>query len=262
VSSALYIAYKLAKIFVYPLTWILVLLGLALLWSNGRRTRWLRVSLLLALGVTYGLSIPSVSRTLAWTLERQYAAPVEPRGEGRPYDAVVVLAGGVSRKGGLRVQDRLRPESLQRLLCGRDLMARGLAPMLVLSGGSADPFEKHTPESVIMEGILKSLGPTTWTIRTETVSRTTYENAVETKKVLGGLTRIALVTSAMHMPRSMAFFRRQGLDATAFPCEFLVGPPASGVMEYLPDVRYLEQSTLAINEWVGLGLYRLAGKTG
>ena len=50
-SSTLYIAYKVAKIFVYPLTWILVLVGLALLWSGGGRTRWLRVSLLLALGV-------------------------------------------------------------------------------------------------------------------------------------------------------------------------------------------------------------------
>jgi hypothetical protein len=31
-------------------------------------------------------------------------------------------------------------------------------------------------------------------------------------------------------------------------------------MEYVPDVVALKESTSAINEWVGLALYRLGGK--
>jgi uncharacterized SAM-binding protein YcdF (DUF218 family) len=261
VSSAVYIAYKLAKVFIYPLTWILALLAFALVWSRPSHLRRARICLVLALALAYALSIAPVSHALVRSLERMYPPdPGRAHAGDTSYEAVVVLAGGVERKGGLRPRDTLAPASLHRLLCGRELMLRGLARTLVLSGGNADPFQDATPEASIMAETLKAWGPATWAVQTETRSRTTYENAVETRKLLHDRARVALVTSAMHMPRSMAFFRRQGLDATAFPCEFAVGGPPSNGMQFIPSVVHLGLSTLAINEWVGLGLYRLAGK--
>jgi uncharacterized SAM-binding protein YcdF (DUF218 family) len=261
-SSFFYAAYKIVKIAVYPLSWILVLLLLALfgLW-RGRR-RLLQTSLVAALVLTYGLSLPPVARTLARTLEHRYS---EPTRIGKPptmppYDAVVVLAGGVGRRGGLRAEDQLKAASLERLLCGRSLMAQGLSHVLVLSGGNADPFADYTPEAEIMARTLQTLGPSPGTVETELRSRTTYENAVETKKLLGSRTRIALVTSAMHMPRAMALFKHQGFAPTAFPCGYLAGPRESGINEYLPNIQNLHDSTRAINEWVGLWLYDVAGK--
>ena len=260
-SAVAYAVYKIVKILVYPLTWIVLLSGLALLWAGGRHAHRARVCLVLALAVAYGLSIPPVSRTLAWTLERRYPVPADAAvAAGPPFDAVVVLAGGVARAGGLRPQDRLEPLTLERLVCGRELMVRGASATIVLTGGNGEPFGEHAPEAPIMARTLRSLGSGRWTIRTESRSRTTYENAVETKQLLGARTRIALVTSALHMPRAMAVFSRQGFRATPFPCGFLAGPPTSGVMEYVPDVAALKESTSAINEWVGLALYRLAGK--
>jgi uncharacterized SAM-binding protein YcdF (DUF218 family) len=260
-SSVAYAAYKIVKVLVYPLTWIVLLVALALLWAGGRHAHRARVCLVLALAVAYGLSIPPVSRTLAWTLERRYPVPADAAvAAGAPFDAVVVLAGGVARAGGLRPRDRPEPLTLERLVCGRELMVRGASSTIVLSGGSGEPFGEHAPEGPIMAHTLRSLGSARWSIRTEAHSRTTYENAVETSKLLGARTRIALVTSALHMPRAMAVFSRQGFHATPFPCGFLAGPPVPGVMEYVPDVVALKESTSAINEWVGLALYRLAGK--
>ena len=280
-SSVAYAAYKIVKVLVYPLTWIVLLMALALLWAGGRHAHRARVCLVLALAVAYGLSIPPVSRTLAWTLERRYPVPDDAAvAAGAPFDAVVVLAGGVARAGGLRPRDRPEPITLERLVCGRELMVRGASSTIVLSGGSGEPFGEHAPEAPIMAHTLRSLGSARgkqhssvtldgrqrstvtleWTIRTEARSRTTYENAVETRQLLGARTRIALVTSALHMPRAMAVFSRQGFHATPFPCGFLAGPPRSGIMEYVPDVVALKESTSAINEWVGLALYRLAGK--
>ncbi len=261
-SSFVYAAYKVIKLAVYPLSWILLLLVFALfgLW-RGRR-KLLQGCLVAALALTYGLSLPPVARTLARTLESQHPAParIDPPPAAPTFDAVVVLAGGVGRRGGLRPEDALKPASLERLLCGRSLMAQGLAPVLVLSGGNADPFADHTPESEIMARSLRTIGPSSGTVEVETNSRTTFENAVETKKLLGARLRIALVTSALHMPRAMALFKRQGFDATAFPCGYLAGPPESGIREFLPEIKNLEDSTRAINEWVGLWLYALAGK--
>ncbi len=262
-SSTLYIAYKLAKILVYPLTWILALLAFALLWSRASHLRRARTCLVLALALAYALSIAPVSHALVRSLERVYAPDTgHARVGGAPYEAVVVLAGGVERKGGLRPRDTLAPPSLHRLLCGRELMLQGLARTLILSGGNADPFRQEPAEAAIMAETLKAWGPVTWTVQTETRSRTTYENAVETRKLLHDRARIALVTSAMHMPRSMALFRQQGLDTTAFPCEFAVGDAPSRWMQFVPSVVHLDLSTRAINEWVGLWLYRFAGKAG
>lgn len=260
-SSVVYAIYKLVKVAVFPLTWILLLLAAALVASWRGRWRLLRVCLILALVLTYGLSLPPVARTLARTLEHRYAEPARvDRSASAPFDAVVVLAGGVARRGGLRPRDELTAASLKRVICGRRLMAQGLAPVLVFSGGNADPFADHAPEAAIMARALAEIGPQPGMVQTETASRTTYENAVETKKLLGTRTRIALVTSALHMPRAMALFAQQGFHPTAFPCGYLAGPRASGIRDYLPDIEYLEDSTRAINEWVGLWLYRLAGK--
>jgi len=264
-SSTAYLVYKTIKLLVYPLAWILILLVLAFVWSWGHRIRRGRLCLLLALVLTYGLSIPAVSRQLAWSLEGRYPARAIPSSPGLDrYDAVVVLAGGVEWKGGLIPEDRLKPSTLERVLYGRELMLAGLAQTVVLSGGSAQVFDgsEHPAEAVIMERFLRSLGHQDWTIQTETRSRTTYENAVETAHLLRPSARIALVTSALHMPRAMAFFARQGVTTVAFPCEFTAGPPEPKGLDYIPRIVALRQSSAAIHEWVGLAAYKLAGKTG
>jgi len=263
-SSTTYLIYKAVKLLVYPLAWILILMVLAFLWSWGHRVRRGRVCLVLALLITYGLSIPVVSRQLAWSLEARYPAHTLKSGPGTErYTAVVVLAGGAEWTGGLVPEDRLKPSTIERVLYGRELMLHGLASTIVLSGGSAQVFagSEHPAEALVMERFLRSLGNQDWTILTETHSRTTYENAVETTRLLGTSARIALVTSALHMPRAMAFFARQGMTAVAFPCEFTAGPAEPNGLDYIPRIIALQQSSSAIHEWVGLAVYKLAGKT-
>ncbi|MFZ5863448.1 MAG: YdcF family protein [Nitrospirota bacterium] len=263
-SPFLYAVYKISKLAVYPLTWILILLLLALIASWRGRRKLLHACLITAFVIAYGLSLPPAARMLTGSIEQRYPVPPAIRGGSgtSTYDAVVVLAGGVHRKGGLRMEDRLSPESLDRLVCGRALMTDRIAPRLILSGGNVDPFAEHTPEAEIMARTLQLLGPVPGEVRVEPRSRTTYENAVETSRILGPGKRIALVTSALHMPRAMALFRRQDLTPTAFPCEYLTGARAAGIREYLPELWAFRNSSEAINEWVGLWLYTVAGKAG
>jgi uncharacterized SAM-binding protein YcdF (DUF218 family) len=70
-----------------------------------------------------------------------------------------------------------------------------------------------------------------------------------------------LVTSAYHMPRAMAIFRAQGMDPIAFPVDYRTygnsedfRPPGDGTLA-------LRNFETAAREWVGLLVYRLAGKT-
>ena len=96
----------------------------------------------------------------------------------------------------------------------------------------------------------------------ESNSRNTHENAINTAAIWrerhfrSGL----LVTSATHMPRALASFRKAGLDVTPWPADFRAfGYPPGSVFDFLPDAAALEMTTTAIKEWLGLAVYRLRG---
>ena len=80
----------------------------------------------------------------------------------------------------------------------------------------------------------------------ETLSRTTHENALNTKALLGARPgeRWLLVTSAIHMPRSIGAFREVGLVTEPWPV--FDRPPVA-----------IQATT---HEWVGLAYYLALGR--
>jgi len=77
------------------------------------------------------------------------------------------------------------------------------------------------------------------------------------------------VTSAMHMPRALAIFQKQGFDVTPAPTDFLATWGQEGstgdvgiagwLLKVIPDSERLDFSTRAIREYIGLLIYRLRG---
>lgn len=69
--------------------------------------------------------------------------------------------------------------------------------------------------------------------------------------------RWLLITSAVHMPRSVACFRAAGWTITPYPADFSRGPEPFhfGLVDNLADL------DTAAHEWVGLLYYRLRGYT-
>lgn len=121
-----------------------------------------------------------------------------------------------------------------------------------------------------MAKILKTMGVPASAILQDPTSLNTYENAVNVKKILKeqGIRRVLLVTSAMHMPRSLRIFQRQGIEAIPAPTDFLVSQqeleepnssPQATVLSLVPDADRLEMTTRALKEYVGSLVYRLRG---
>jgi uncharacterized SAM-binding protein YcdF (DUF218 family) len=259
--------YKLVKYAVYPLSWVALLLGLtavlAFLPPSPLRHRWIRRLALSAFLALWLLSMPITANLLLGTLEA-WSPPPEPAALPR-FDAIVVLAGGVRAKGTLRPAHELVDLTRQRTACGADLFLQGLAPKLLLSGGDAAIFGHGPKEAAEMKRWARRLGVPETAILLEDRSRTTYENAVYTKRILGDAS-VLLVTSASHLPRATALFRKQGLRVTPYPCGYRVRHrPADGwdeltVFHFIPDVWSLDKTTDAVIEMAGFLLYRLAGK--
>lgn len=68
-----------------------------------------------------------------------------------------------------------------------------------------------------------------------------------------------LVTSAFHMPRSVACFRAEGWDVVPVPADFDQSSGFNPLSESLPA--NLERLDLAMHEWLGLLYYRIRGRT-
>jgi uncharacterized SAM-binding protein YcdF (DUF218 family) len=121
-----------------------------------------------------------------------------------------------------------------------------------------------------MAQILKTVGVPSSAILQDPTSLNTHENAVNVKKIIQqrGIRRILLVTSAMHMPRSLRIFQRQGIDAIPAPTDFLVSQqeieepnssPQAIILSLMPDTDRLDRTTRAIKEYIGMVVYRLRG---
>lgn len=260
---------KLLPLFVYPLG-LGLLLQLAGLTASRRGARRWGLGLSGAgIGLVWVFAMPIVSRQLIWGLEEQAAAltpAVIPTA-----DAVVVLGGGLrpalAPRPGVEVN-----EAGDRLLTGLRLMRQAKAPLLVVSGGrvsftSGDPAP---PEALEARRLAMELGLPDAQILLNPISRTTAEEAEDIGAVgrQRGWKRVLLVTSALHMPRSLASFRqRSGLNVIPVACDYQlptrtkVGAPTPGsvIKGLVPDAEFLHLSTLALKEHLGLLLYRLRG---
>ena len=168
--------------------------------------------------------------------------------------AIVVLGGGVHPGDGNTIADTLGPWSLERVALAAQAYKR-LNLRVAVSGGRVGGA--HASEASLMKTALETQFnvPVTWV---DDQSRTTYENAVFTAKLLkaDNVTTIVLVTQTWHMHRAIWSFERAGLHAIPYPAP-LTYDESSRVADYLPSIGALERSYHALHEAIGLAFYRL-----
>jgi uncharacterized SAM-binding protein YcdF (DUF218 family) len=188
------------------------------------------------------LMVPAVDATDA-TLAGVGAIVV--LGVGRHYDA--------QEYGG----DTLSHSALWRLRYAAYLAKRGDLPVVV-SGGNVHPFERVSEAQMAVAFLRDELDVAeAWP---ESRSRNTWENAQFTKTLLEqkGITRVALVTHAYHMPRAMLAFTKAGIDYIPMPTGYLGNQSRADFwLDWLPSAAAFNGSCLALHEWLGLLYYRL-----
>ena len=146
-----------------------------------------------------------------------------------------------------------------RIDIAAQLYLAGRAPKVLLSGGA---LEGDVSEARGMAHAIRQQGVPETALILENSSRTTYENAAMTEDQLKarGIGKILLVTSALHMPRAMAAFAKQGVVAIAAPAPPQIVPPTDGSLSlWVPDQRTFDASRSIIKEYAGLFVYRLRG---
>ena len=145
-----------------------------------------------------------------------------------------------------------------RLVHAVALFKAGKADYILLSGGSA-PGSRS--EAHLMQDVLAIMGVPASALILEDQSRNTHDNAVNSAALLKarGMTRILLVSSAFHMRRADALFKRQGLDVIPAPTDFQQVILKATLPAGIPGVKNLYRTTEALHEFVGYEVYRLRG---
>lgn len=169
--------------------------------------------------------------------------------------AIVVLAAGriddAPEYGGNEQPDYI---ALARLRYAARLYRETGLPILA-SGGNGTASGRYKPKALAMERALREefAVPVRWM---ETASENTAQNAAYSARILQkeNIRRILLVTDAMHMPRSVVEFERNGMDVVAAPTVFFGGGTMS-LMTLLPSAEHLRRSYYALYEWIGLAWY-------
>ncbi len=244
-----------------PLSLALLVLGLLHL-ASGRRPRTGRRTVACGVGLLLLFSNQFVSTHLVSPLERQFAAipefspgsPVPPSLAGCAL--VVVLGGGNSEAAGIPATSKLSPSALGRIVEGVRILAVVPDAKLLVTGPGAPGSPSHAS---ILSKAAVSLGVDPRRITLLETARDTEEEAWAIARLSGGR-RVALVTSAWHMPRAAALMRKAGVDFVACPADFVsAAPSGTGVAwrRFGFDTESLSRSTYAVHEWIGLAWINL-----
>lgn len=250
---------KVATYLFGPLGIVILLLIVVLVLYRRPRTIG-RVLLGAAILILWALSTQVVSQSLLRGLENQVAgyslesAPQEP--------AIVVLGGFMRAPSAVHKRGDFK-DGVDRLLHGFRLYRAGKAPLIVISGGQVPMFGVGTEtEAEAARSVLEEWGVPESAILVETRSKNTVENGTFSRDLLAsrGIHRVLLVTSAYHMPRAVAAFRKAGLEVSPSPTDYLTGwPEPDLVFRLLPETEALHDSADALREYAGLFVYRLRG---
>jgi uncharacterized SAM-binding protein YcdF (DUF218 family) len=231
-----------------PALWLLMLLAVLVFW----RRSWARKLLLLTILLIFALHSGLVNYGLRYPLEARYAPLIHP-GNAAPYDAIVVLTGGITPAGGLIPFSTINESMFRRLEEAWRLYRIQPKPIIV-AGGHVNPFTADKGENKIARDYLIRWGVPGGDVLGEAKSRDTFESAVEVQKFLmqKGYKRYLLVTSAVHMPRSMLVFSRLAPEPVPAPGDFSVGELEFTPFSFFPGEHAAGKLSAALNEYFGL----------
>jgi len=234
-----------------PMPWLLMLLTVLIFWHKSWARKLLLITFLLILALHSG----SVNYALRYPLESRHPPLLDPRKAG-PYDAIVVLTASMVPASGL-IPFPTVDESMFRRLEEAWRLYRIQPKPIIISGGHVNPFTADQDENKIARDYLLRWGIPTANVIGEDQSRDTFESAVEVEKLLQkrGWKRYLLVTSAIHMPRSLLVFSVLTPTPVAAPGDFSLSEFELTPFDFFPNEQVARKLFATIHEYLGLANY-------
>ena len=250
---------KILDVLLSPYSWGIGLMALALPFRRAKRPLGprRRAAAFAGLVVVLVFSLDPTANALTRACEGDTV-----RGDtgDKHYDAVILLGGVLEDRAMFSSGQRAYNGNVERLLATYDLLRRGVARDVIVSG-SSPTARPGTVEAVVLADQLADWGIARERIVLEDKSLNTRENAVLSMKLAEarGYKTLLLVTSATHMVRALGCFRAVGADPEPYAVDFRSYTPSAFPATCLPRAEYLARSTEMLRELFGRAVYRAQG---
>jgi uncharacterized SAM-binding protein YcdF (DUF218 family) len=237
----MFIVKKIISVFLMPFTFslIFILLGLYFLWFTKKQKRG-KVLVSAGFFSLIIFSFAPIINPLLSDLERNSSIY-----DGSRVEFVVVLGCGHYSNPKLPLSSHLISQSLTRLCEGIKILRENRGSKLILSGYSG--LNDMIPNAVVMKNVAISLGVDPSLIITEPRPRDTIEEAKYISEIVKEK-EFALVTSAFHMRRASAIFKRRGLNFVTAPTYYIVKGENHSLV---PRAGTISNSHTLISEYLG-----------
>jgi len=236
----------LTCIFFPPGGFVFLLFISGLLIARGKRKSALYLILFSAVSL-YFLSTKAASELFLRPLEDSYPQPTALNG-----DVIVVLGGG--EFGHCPDGICVSLTSMKRCIYAFFIQKRNSLPIIV-AGGKL--FGMHRTEAEIMGDFLSSLGAKDVVEEKRTINTWEQGKAISEVMKEKGWERAILVTSAFHMRRAVYSLQKNGVIVMPVPTDYRTDREGSVLSYLLPSSNQLNQSFLALHEYIGLLYYGL-----
>ena len=195
------------------------------------------------------------------TLENSYTT-VENLPDPDNVDGIIVLGGGLDVLTSVTHNQITFGDGAERLIVFKRLLSRFPDTTAIYTGGSGHLRHQDHKEADFARRFFEMEGVASDRILYERRSRNTYENAVYSAEALGGVPtgQWILITSAFHMPRSVAVFEKQGWNVLPYPVDFRLSQEMTErafCVCFSENLNYLERT---VKELVGMIAYHLSGR--
>ena len=173
-----------------------------------------------------------------------------------PYAGMVVLGGSLGRPGVYKAHGQVPlGDAAERMTVPIELMRKFPNFELIFSGGEGRLMPTGTTEAELARVFFSEQGVDMNRVTLESQARATRENAKLVAALLGERCKQPwlLVTSAWHMPRSLAEFQAVGCNVTAYPVDFRTGEETSWTEYSMADSLMAWQT--ALHEYLGMLVY-------
>src|ERR1035437_7776497 len=255
--------------FLTPLTqplgaiWLLMALGVLwlLLRRQWRSAIWLGIPTVLL----FFIGSTPVAETLVAAEERPWASVLRLPSSDPPASVAVLVLGG-----GYYVSDRdpygfALCDGGSRVLTALELLRTEKASALVLGGSLPVPARPDVTAPSLLESWIAAWGlaRTAGVVTNLGICMNTHDEAVQFRKLEEAYhwRKVLLVTSALHMPRSVALFKKLGIEVEPVACDFKVyGVPGARLsLSPFPRQSRFQVLGLYLHEKIGWWVYRLKG---
>ncbi len=251
---------KLVWIFAQPLSLAFFLVFLALI---AGLLRWRILSILGAAGSALILFVTlytTAGNLLMQGLEQRFAKPTA---DPDNLQCMIVLGGAFENEVNTARHGIEFNGGADRFVEALRLAQKFPQSRILVSGGDGSISGIYEGDAAASERFFPLFGVGKDRLIEERQSRTTFENAVNTKEFLAsqGLSYCLLITSGFHMPRSVGIFRKLGIDIVPWPTDYRTDGQVRLGLDFTQPNLNAQNLATAIREWYGLVGYYLAGRT-